>query len=234
MKKAFLSLVCPFVTFVGLLAQSPAEQELFQKLTKGPQFVEAIEKVLKSPEEYSALILYVGSSRALEQKRLEDSAFLFYAAQMRARFDRACFPPKGEGGDSPFLVYAALSQQIGSAVNPAVMAEPKVFEKAFERVKKWTPRASKEYHPGYEFIARKSEAEALESTKLQRKDYVDIMDNLSKLLNDAEYFAAFKTIQASNLGPDENRPTKAAVERATETMKRIEKDKGLRGIFSLK
>jgi hypothetical protein len=51
--------------------------------------------------------------------------------------------------------------------------------------------------------------------------------------NDAEYFAAFRVIPAYRLASDDKRrPTKEENEKATETMKRIEKDKGLKGFFS--
>src|SRR5688572_25633003 len=91
-------------------SQSPAEEDLYEKLAKGPDQVRALETVLKTPDEYSALILYGGSGVAFKEKRLEDCAFLFYAGQLRARFDQKCFPAKETGGNSPFLLYAALSQ----------------------------------------------------------------------------------------------------------------------------
>jgi hypothetical protein len=211
-------------------SQSPAEKVLYEKLEKGE--AEALEPVLKTPGEYSALILYVGAGVAFKEKRLEDSAFLFYAGQLRARFDQKCFPPKGTGGDSPFLVYAALSQGLGSTINPAVMSEPKAFAKAIERVEKWSPKAPIEYTPGYEFQERLSEKDAHEAAKPNRTEFLSRMGDLSKLLNDPEYFAAFRVVQAHNLASGDKRPTKEENERATETMKRIEKDTGLKGIAS--
>src|SRR5437868_4715222 len=105
------------------LAQSAAEKELFEKLSKGPEKVKALEAVLKKPDEYSSIVLYFGANVAFKEKRLEDSAFLFYAGQLRVRFDAECFPPKGKGGDSPLVAFGAVSQQLGSQINPAVMAE---------------------------------------------------------------------------------------------------------------
>jgi hypothetical protein len=58
------------------------------------------------------------------------------------------------------------------------------------------------------------------------------MGDLSTLLNDAEYFTAFRVIQAYKLASGDKRPTKEENEKATETMKRIEKDKNLKGFFS--
>jgi hypothetical protein len=152
---------------------------------------------------------------------------------LRARFDRECFPPKGTGGNSPFVLIAALSQQYGDVIKPAVAAEPKVFAKAIERVKNWNPKAPKEYDPGYEFTERKSEKDANEAVKQNRTEFLSRLGDLSSLLNDAEYFAAFRVVQAYNLATDDKqRTTNEEKEKATETMKRIEKDKGLKGIFS--
>jgi hypothetical protein len=225
---AFVAFSFPAVAF----SQSPGEKDLFEKLAKGPDQVKALDTVLKAPEGYSPLILYFGAQVAFEEKRLEDSAFLFYAGQLRARFDKECFPAKGTGGSSPFLVYAAVSQQIGGSLNPAVMAEPKAFAKAIDRLKKFNPKAPKEYDPGYEFTERKSEKDAQEAAKAGREEFISGMSDLSSLLSDAEYFAAFRVVQAYNLVIDGKRPTQEEKEKATETMRRIEKDKGLKGFFS--
>jgi len=227
---AFCSLI--LLASVGF-SQSPAEKDLYEKLAEGPDKAKALETVLKAPDQFSALILYLGAEVALKEKRLEDSAFLLYAARLRTQFDKECFPPKGTGGDSPFVAYAALSQQIGSDIIPAVMSEPKVFAKAIERVKKWNPKAQKESDPGYEFTERKSEKDAHEAAKPSRTEYLSRLGDLSTLLNDTEYFEAIRVVQAYNLAiDDKRRPTKEESEKATETMKRIEKDKGLKGLFS--
>jgi len=54
------------------------------------------------------------------------------------------------------------------------------------------------------------------------------MTGLSTLLNDAEYFAAFRTVQAYNRYEDQ-RPTKAARDEAMAAMVRIETERGIRG-----
>src|SRR5262245_6025226 len=81
---AFFSLI--LLASVGF-SQSPAEQELLEKLFEGPDQVKALEAVLKAPDQIPAHILFIGAGVALKEKRLEDSAFLFYAARLRARFD---------------------------------------------------------------------------------------------------------------------------------------------------
>ena len=69
--------------------------------------------------------------------------------------------------------------------------------------------------------------------KPYRSEFLSHLGDLSSLLNDAEYFAAFRVVKAYNLaGDDKQRPTQEEKEKATETMNRIEKDKGLKGFFS--
>jgi hypothetical protein len=232
--KSYIIAFCNLILFASAgFSQSPAEKDLIEKLDVGPGHAKALETVLKAPDQFSAVILYVGARAALKENRLEDSAFLFYAGQLRKRFDKECFPPKETGGDSPFVAFAALSQQLGSVITPAAMAEPKVFAKAVERVKKWNPKAPKEYDPGYEFTERKSEKDAHEAVKAYRTEFLSRLGDISSLLSDAEYFIAFRVVQAYRLASDDKqRPTKEENEKATETMKRIEKDTGLKGFFS--
>ena len=223
---AWVLAVCTAACF----AQSPAELEILEGIEKDD--VKALATILKAPDEYSAVALFLCASVALREKRLEDSAFLFYAGQLRRRFDEKCFPPKGTGGNSPGVLYAALSQQAGSAINPAIMAEPKIFAKVYERLKKWSPKAPKQYHPGYEFTDRLSEKDARAVAEPNRTDFLSRMGDLVTLLNDAQYFAALRIVQAHNLGTDDERPTEEEYEKAVNVMKRIEKDKQLQGFFS--
>ncbi len=229
----YFTVFCVFVACVTAgCSQSTGGKGLFEKLTKGPDQVKALETVLKTPDEYPADILYAGAGAAFKEKRLEDSAFLFYAGQLRARFDQKCFPAKGTGGDSPFVLYAALSQSLGSTINPAVMTEPKAFAKAIDRLKKWNPKASKEYTPGCEFAERLSDKDAQEAAQPNRTEFLSRMGDMATLLNDTEYFAAFRVTQAYNMTRGDKRPPKEENDKATETMKRIEKDKNLKGVFS--
>jgi len=226
---------CIFVALstVGL-AQSPAAMDLYGQLLTSSDRVEALETVLKTPDEYSAVILFLGAGVAFGGERLEDSAFLFYAGQLRMRFDQKCFPSKGTGSEDPLLPLLAISQGLGIGINPAIMAEPKAYKRAIDRLKKWTPKAPEEYTPGYEFNERLSETDAHEAAKPNRTEFLSRMDDLATLLNDAEYFAAYRVIRKYNTDRDDKVPAKKEeYEKATETMKRIEKDKSLKGFFSV-
>ena len=233
MVKSCVTICCIVLTWTtACFSQSPAEKDLFNELT-GPNSAKPLETVLKAPEEYSAVILFLGAGTAFKEKRLEDSAFLFYAAQLRMRFDQKCFPPEGTGAEDPFLPCVAIAQAIGSEINPAVMAEPKAFAKAIDRVKKWSPKAPEDYTPGYEFKKRLTETDAHEAAKQNRTEFLNRMGDLATLLNDAEYFAAFRVLQEFDPARDGKVPAKKEEsEKATATMKRIERDKGLKGFMS--
>ena len=190
-----------------------------------------LDRILKYPEDLPAMVLFMAAAEAFEKERLEDSGFLFYAAQLRRRFDEKCFTAIGQGGNSPHLALAAMSQQLGYTINPAVMSEPKVFAKVIERLKVWTPKASKDHDPGYSFSDRLTEEAAHKAAEPHRADFLRGMSDMVTLLNDDEYFAASNVLRAYNLGPRDERPTKEEYDEATATMRRVEEAKGLRGFF---
>src|SRR5262249_51667239 len=101
---------------------------------------------------------------------------------------------------------------------------------AVDKLKEWTPKAPKGYAPGYDFTDRLSEKDALEATKGYRTDYVRRLSDLSTLLENADYFAAFQVVQSYTSADDEKRPSKEEFEKASARMKTIEKDKGVKGL----
>jgi hypothetical protein len=229
MKKILLALGLVISLSASALGQPIAEGYLLQKLTTKRDSAKALESVLKTPDEYSPLVLFAGSDVALQQNRLEDSAFLFYTARLRSFFDKMCFPPAGTGSQNPFILYGALSETIGGSVKPAIMSEPKAFANVVLRLRAWIPKAPKDYLPGYKFLKRKTEKEAYETQKPLQIAYINRLSDVSILLNDPEYFTAFWVFQNYDLAPEGKGPTKAEFDKAYETMLRIEKEKGIKG-----
>jgi hypothetical protein len=234
MKRILLTLSLVISLCASALGQPIAENYLLQKLTTKRDSAKALESVLKTPDEYSPLVLYAGSDVALKQNRLEDSAFLFYTARLRSFFDQTCFPPAGKGAQDPFILYGALAETIGGTVKPAILSEPKAFAKVVLRLKTWIPKAPKDYLPGYKFLKRKTEEEAYETLKPLQVTYVNKLSDISTLLNDPEYFTAFWVFQNYDLAPEGTDPTKAAFDKAYETMLRIEKEKGIKGSATMR
>ena len=234
MKTPFATILVVFALVeLSVEAQAPSEARLYDQLTtNGVQSILALDRVLKTPDEFSAAILYTASCTAYGENRLEDSGFLLYVARFRARFDEALFPPTGSGGNSPMLALAALQQTLGASVNPAIMGQPRIYARVVGRVKVWKPKVPPGYHPGWEYSRKGSEKKAEEATLVNRKEAIEHMAALSQLLTDPSYFSAFKTIQDHNLkkAGEPKRPSDQAYDAAVSAIRRIEKQKGISGV----
>lgn len=189
--------------------------------------------ILAHSQEAPAMHLFLGSAVALSVNRLEDAAFLFYAGQMRTRYDLARFPPKGEGGDSPGVALGAISHQLGAEINPAIMREPLLFAKVVSRVEAWVPATPAGYDPNWEY-ASVQEAAARRQLTEHRESFSRQFGGLSTLLNDPQYFAAFKVLQDFNFSSYEQqqKPDRVKEKKAAEAkMLAIEKKRGIEGLF---
>lgn len=193
----------------------------------------ALTYILGHAAEAPSLQLFIGATAAMGNNRLEDAAFLFYIAQMRSRYDLLRFPPKATGGDSPAAVLAALNQQIGAAVNPAIMRQPASLTAVVKRVEAWTPAIPAGYEPGWPHTTGKQDAaKALFAT--QRAAFKKQFGAISALLNDPEYFAAFRTVQDYNFSTAEQMKDarrKKAKQDAEQKMLAIERMRGLEGLY---
>lgn len=190
--------------------------------------------ILANAQDAPALQLFLASAIAMSVERLEDAAFLFYAAQMRMRYDLVRFPASAQGGDGPGVALGAISYQLGAEINPAVMRTPASFSKVVERVKAWEPAALPGYNPGWEHGAQ-HEADAKRQLAEHRTAFVKQFGGLSTLLNDPEYFAAFKVVQDFNFAPyEEQQLANRATEKkaAEEKMLAIEKKRGIEGLYN--
>jgi hypothetical protein len=176
----------------------------------------------------SPMYLLMASNTALRMKRVEDAAFLFYAAQIRVRFDFDRYEISARpDGNNAATYLGFLMQTTGQGVNPAIQSQPKQFAAVIQRIESWeaVPSANA-YYPEFEeakgFKVPREKWPALgESIK---SEFLEIFGRRhARLLNDPEYFAAFKVVQDINLGSVE--PDDAMLKRmdaATKTMERIE------------
>lgn len=193
----------------------------------------ALTYILGHTAEAPSLQLFIGATAAMGNNRLEDAAFLFYIAQMRSRYDLLRFPPKATGGDSPAAVLAALNQQIGAAVNPAIMRQPAALANVVKRVEAWSPAVPAGYEPGWPHTTGKQDA-AKTLFNTQRAAFKKQFGAISTLLNDPEYFAAFKTVQDYNFSNAEQMKDprrKKAKQDAEGKMLAIERMRNLEGLY---
>ena len=223
-----------FVSMMAATAQSAAEGSLYKVLTSeksGDVTSAAVDRVLKSSDNYTATILLVASTAALHEKRLEDAGFLFHIAGFRMMFDKVLFPPKETVGNDQMRAVAALRNKTGWQLNPALMAEPKVYAQVVARLKSWKPNASPQYEPGWEYSHRDDEKETSKAMAAVQKQMVEHMSVESTLMFDPKYFAAFKIVQGYHHNADTtNKPSTKAYDDALQTMEQMEKANGIRGM----
>ncbi len=193
----------------------------------------ALTYILGHAAEAPSLQLFIAATAAIGNNRLDDAAFLFYVAQMRSRYDLLRFPPTGTGGDSPAVLLAALNQQIGAAVNPAIMREPASLAAVVKRVEAWAPAIPAGYEPGWPHTTGKQDAaKALFAS--QRAAFKKQFGAMSTLLNDPEYFAAFKIVQDYNFSNPEQMKDprrKKAKDDAEGKLLAIERNRGIAGLY---
>ncbi|MBI2511622.1 MAG: hypothetical protein HYV96_06560 [Opitutae bacterium] len=216
---------------LAITAIAPAKEPSINELGSATPAIAAaaLDQVLANADTTSASALYIAAGAALKAGKLSDAGFLFYAARIRTAFDQALFPPRGAGGDSPLVALGALQFQLGSSLNPTLMADPKAYAAAVEKVKAWTPRAPDDYQPGWEYKQRTTLKAAEDAIRDLRAKFIEQMGSLSTLLNDERYFAAFRTVQKFNRGPATERPPREAYDAALKTMREIETVKGIPG-----
>ena len=189
----------------------------------------ALEYVLGNAETTSAILLMIGANTAYRLGRLEDAAFLLCAARIRNKYDQQKYEPRDTGGDSPQLFMSFLFHNIGESVNREVFLRPKEYAAVIKRLEAWTIKDPPGYDPGWPYTLRKIAPDL--STKL-KAEYLDFYKPIALLLDTPEYFRAFKAIREYNELPVAKRSDTAALKRrsaALETMRRIEKEKNLKG-----
>jgi hypothetical protein len=196
----------------------------------------ALDFVLENVDRTPVMGLFLGAATAFANGRVEDAAFLFYAGQLRKHYDAQRFTPKGNGGDNPLFLFDAMSQNMGGEINPAIMREPKLFRAAMKRVEAWKPVAPSGYDPGWEYTAAKRDGDPLPEYEKNRREFLARMGDVVTVLNDAEYFVAFKTLQDFNFSSfeEQQKPERIkAKDAATAKMLAIETKMNVYGLVRL-
>ena len=174
------------------------------------------------------MYLFIASKTAFTLNRLEDAAFLFYAARMRAAFDFDRYDvDRRPDGNNAATYLGFLGQTIGSSVNPAIMREPARFTAVMNRLDRWDIVPSRQaFYP--EFASAKfktapatwpAAAAAIKSQFMSQ-----FGRRQARLLNDPEYFAAFQFVQRMNFGELPNTAeNRAQFQKSTAAMEAAER-----------
>jgi hypothetical protein len=168
------------------------------------QQTRAVDAIVSDSSLVSPMYLFMASRTALTLNRVEDAAFLFYAAQLRAAFDFDRYDvSKQADGNNAATYLGFLRQTIGMSVNPAIMREPARFTAVMDRLDRWDLVPSRQaYYPEFEPAKFKTAPDTWAASAATIKDgfMQQFGRRMARLLNDPEYFEAFRFVQAMNLG----------------------------------
>jgi TonB family protein len=151
------------------------------------------------------MLLFFASNTALRQGQVEQAAFLFYAAQIRAAFDFDRYNVSSKPDGSNAATYLGfLKQTIGMSVNPAIMREPAQFAAVMTRLEQWeVVPAADAYYPEYERTPRIKLPRARWAARGRdiKEDFLTKFGRRTvRLLADPEYLEALRFIQDLNHG----------------------------------
>lgn len=192
---------------------------------------EYVKLVLKRPELANSSMLFLGAAYALDEGRLEDGAFMYFAAQMRATLDLKRYSSQ-LGGASAAL--SSISQTLGGAVNPEITKDANSYASVVGRLNDWELLPSEGYQPGWSGYEKLDYASSKELADEIKNERMLVMRNFSKLLMNPDYHEAFLTVQRINLLKDSEKysaENMKFMDRARETLIRIESETGI-SIFS--
>ena len=138
----------------------------------------------------SPMYLFLASKTAFNLGRLEDAAFLFYGAQLRAAFDFERYDVARQADGNNAATYLGfLRQTIGGSVNPAVMREPTVFNAVVKRLEKWEIVPSRDaFYPEFPASTKiKLPPEKWPDTAAGiKQNFMSVFGRQARLLNDKE------------------------------------------------
>jgi hypothetical protein len=152
----------------------------------------------------SPMYLFIASKTALTLNRVEDAGFLFYAAQLRTAFDFERYDVSRQpDGNNAATYLGFLRQTIGASVNPAIMREPAHFTAVMDRLDRWALVPSRRaFYPEFEEAKDFKTAPgtwAASAASIKEGFMRQFGRRQARLLNDPEYFEAFRFVQAMNL-----------------------------------
>jgi hypothetical protein len=81
--------------------------------------------------------LYLAANTAYRIGEIKEAAFLFYAAQIRKRFDYKRYGLGDANGNNIQTYWGFLNQSLGESLNPAITRRPQEFSEVVDMLGKW-------------------------------------------------------------------------------------------------
>ena len=147
--------------------------------------------------------LYLAANTAYRNGEIKQAAFLFYAAQIRKRFDYKRYGLGDANGDNIQTYWGFLNQTLGEPLNPAITRRPQEFSEVIDMLGKWqvVPADDALYVKtmyGAYVLPKNQWPAAADSIK---KDFMDNYGyKLKRFLSNTENAQAFIFFQDYNLG----------------------------------
>jgi hypothetical protein len=203
-----------FLTLILFILEVSAENEVSADLNKAlagiqstnPETIKtSLTYILLNQEDIPSTYFLLASAQSLQLNRLEDAGYLYYAGQLRAKFDLRRFPPKQQGGNSPNITLISLMRQVGSVVNPEVFKKPKLFNTIITNLARFPITTKADYNPGWEYKYQLPLSKQKEILRKIANTDIKQLAGFSQLLNDTEYYNAFTTLQEFHLLDEESK-----------------------------
>jgi hypothetical protein len=229
--------------FIVFIVEVSAENEISKDLSNAlvgiqseePELIKtSLTYILQHQQDIPSTHLIFASAQALNMNQLEDAGHLYYAGQIRAKFDLKRFPPKQQGGSSPHITIIDLLREVGSVVNPEVFKNPKVFNRIVVNLAKFPMITKADYDPGWDYKYRLPINKQKEILQEIAKTDIKQLADFSQLLNNPEYFSAFKSLQEFYTLSEEKRELQAYIQskqNAEKTMLEVEMSMKIVGHF---
>jgi hypothetical protein len=201
------------------LPQLNLEPKTKGKDAEVPVSLDLVNQALTASDTLGASRLLAAAMSAYGLARVEDAAFLYYAAILRTDLDLARFVPKGRGSDSPAVFDRSLARVVGSVVLPTISSRPEVLGRVLERIRAVRPRSDETYRPEWEIVEERAQSRWRKSFDLFLAKQVRELEILLGLLHDRQYVACSRIVWQKNLNPS-TRISSERFERAVESLVR--------------
>jgi len=185
-----------------------------------PVSVKLVDETLAAPDILGASRLLAAAMSAYGLARVEDAAFLCYAAILRMNVDLARFVPKDRGSDSPAVYHRSLVRVMESVITPAISTRPDVLARVLERIRTLRPRSDESYRPEWDIIEELAQTKWHKSSELSRARVVRGLEILLGLLRDRLYLACSRVAWQKHMNPNA-RISAGRFERAIEIVDRM-------------
>jgi hypothetical protein len=198
-----------------------------------PSFVggkKELKKVVSHPENATGIQLAVAADMNYRAGNLPEAAFLFYVARLRLEQDFEKYPPKDDAVRSN-MFFSMVLDAVKNDLMQDLYVQPKALGEVVKRIETFEPKEPAGYNPGWEHTRHDVPADFFAKNKAI---LLGEMKPVSELLLVPDYFLAFRVYRESYALTEEEQALPAVLEgrtRATNAMKRIEKEKNLHGFM---